>query len=371
MTNSQGREFVFHGRFWQLSRQAAGDAVVHLGGRVCRGLTRRTSFLVIGWGAVEQIRTGQLEAKLVRADRLRARSVSEREFLLITGLAERRPIANGMSTAELQATSGLTTGVVRLLSLFDVIEPQDGRHDLRDLIVCREVARLVAEGTDLADVIAARVQLRKRDPQGLSRARLNLARRPDGSIALRAGDILADLDGQFRLPLPDALNSTLDDIFETAEAAEAAGELELAEVSYRRCVDLDGRDPISLFNLANVLRERGKVSEAELYLRRAVSFDPQFAEAWYNLSSLMEEKGQRALAKEYLGAALSAELGYGDALYNLAHLHFVDGRYAEARQLWKRYWEIDPDSEWGQNAHRGVMACAQLEKETTRPVRRA
>ena len=50
--------------------------------------------------------------------------------------------------------AGLDPEVVRLLVLFDLIEPCDGQCSFRDLVSAREVARLLGEGLDLRAILA-------------------------------------------------------------------------------------------------------------------------------------------------------------------------------------------------------------------------
>ena len=42
-------------------------------------------------------------------------------------------------------------------------------------------------------------------------------------------------------------------------------------------------------------------------------------------------------------------------VFNLATLEFDAGNLAEARRWWKRYLELDQDSEWARTAARGVQ----------------
>jgi tetratricopeptide (TPR) repeat protein len=251
--------------------------------------------------------------------------------------------------------------VVRILILFDLIRPVEERIGFRDLVTAREVARLMKENVPLADVVLSAVEIARRAgaPESHPLARHKLVCDRDGRLVVRAGGGLADLDGQLRLPLPDAGNPTVDSLFEEAEEAEEAGDLAAAEALYRRCVMLDRQDPIAPFNLANVLREMGRVEDARVFFQHALTLDPDFAEAWYNLAGLMEQAGQREIAREFLRRAVAADPYYGDPLYNLALWHFQVGEYAEAVVWWERYLDLDPDSEWSRKARQGLALCHQ------------
>ena len=176
-------------------------------------------------------------------------------------------------------------------------------------------------------------------------------------MAVALGDGLAELDGQMRLALAEDGNPTREELLDAAERAEDAGQLERAERCYRRCVAIDGSDPIALFNLANVVRERGRGKEARLHLERALGLDPGYGEAWYNLADLAEAEGDRARARSCLGEALAIDPDFADALFNLARLHYRDGAFAEALPLFERYLELDAASEWSRAARDHLAVC--------------
>ena len=190
-------------------------------------------------------------------------------------------------------------------------------------------------------------------------ARLKLVCDEQGQLARRIGDRFAELDGQLRLPLPNAGNPSVDELFEGAEEAEQQGDVAGAEALYRRCTSLDRSDPIAPFNLANVLREQGRLGEAKSYLQLAIAIDATFADAWYNLALLLEAEGRKELARAYLERAIAADPDYADPLFDLARLHFEAGELAAACRLWQRYLKLDPDSEWSRIARNGLMTCGR------------
>ena len=81
-------------------------------------------------------------------------------------------------------------------------------------------------------------------------------------------------------------------------------------------------------------------------------------EAWFNLGGLMAERGRREAARRHLAKAIALDPGYADAVYNLATLEYEAGSLREARRWWERYLELDPHSEWGRIAARGVRFAA-------------
>jgi tetratricopeptide (TPR) repeat protein len=256
--------------------------------------------------------------------------------------------------------------VVRILMLYDVLQPCDGACSFRDLIAAREVARLLGEGLALAEIVRSAERLARAGQGGEDHplARLKLVRDERGRLARRIGDAYAELDGQIRLSLPRADNPSVDEVFDAAEEAEQAGDLATAATLYRRSVGMDPRDPIAPFNLANVLREQGQAGAAKLFLELALARDPEFADAWYNLALLKEEAGDKQAAQRCLERAIAADPDYADPVYNLAKLQFELGRFAEASRMWQRYLTLDPDSEWSRRARSGLRLCREHDRPT-------
>jgi tetratricopeptide (TPR) repeat protein len=353
------------GRLATLSNRSAAAAIGRQGGTVRRGLSPLTTLVAVGRLAAEQVASGRLQARLARADEIGARCISETTLLrALHLLPPAGPGGGALRLDELQGKVGLDQDAIRLLVLFDVIQPRNGMLGFRDLVAAREVARLLNEGLPLAEIIqgAAEIGGRGCSADDHPLARLKLVCDERGNLARRIDDRFAELDGQMRLPLPNPDNPSADELFESAEDAEQAGDLANAEALYRRCVALDKRDPIAPFNLANVLREQGRLSEAKSYLQLAIAVDPTFADAWYNLALLLDAEGQKTLARAYLERASAADPDYADPLYKLAQLRFEAGELAEAGRLWRRYLILDPDSEWSRRARHGLALCQRGEQ---------
>jgi tetratricopeptide (TPR) repeat protein len=351
-----GKTVVFAGALGLVARREAGRAVAAHGGQLRRGLTRRTDILVVGQGATGPAALGQLELKLAQADRFGAACIGEAAFLRLVRLAppppdEPRPHL----LEELQKQTGVDPATLRLLGLFDLVMPVEGRYRFRDLVTAREVARLLREGSTLADILSSATLMQSR---GGDLAGMRLVRLAAGGLGVRVGEGLADLDGQMQLPIAET-GPDLDALFEAAEAAEAAGDLAQAERLYAACAAASPDDPTVQFNLANVLRGRRQGPEAELRYRRAVALDPRFAEAWYNLAHVMSERGRADLAERYLGQAVEADPAFGDALYNLAQLRFERDDFAGAMAAWQLYLSQDRDSAWARKARAGLALCRQ------------
>lgn len=356
-----GARVVFLGRLRSLPRRSAARLVAQAGGSVRRGFTRSAAVAVVGQSSCASLGIPRLQARLETAERYGAECWSENTFLRVLGVrgggvgGHRQGPPPGavlqLDAGAILAQSGLPADVLRLLVLLDIVEPIDRYFTFQDLIAARNVARLLADGVALPTVIDSVLQARR------GSGALCVVRRDDGTVGVRVGDAVADLDGQLRLPLPDAGNPSVDAVFEAAEIAEERGDWETAARLYRRCFDLDRSDPTAPFNLANVLRGQGRLAEARDHFRLAAGIDPGFSEAWFNLADVLEMEGRRAAARNALARALDADPLYADALYNAALLHFHDCNYSAAAQLWRRYLAVDAEGEWARRARAGLALC--------------
>jgi tetratricopeptide (TPR) repeat protein len=369
VTDLTGKIVSIIGRFVRVPNGLVVREVERRGGIVRRGLPQRTALVALGRRSLTQLADGRLAAKLARADRIGARCLSENALLRMLDLLP--PLAAGggaIRLDELPERAGLDPSVVRLLVLYDVVQPCGAECSFRDLIGAREVARLLGEGLALVDILRSTERLGRagEGPDDHPLARLKLVCDDSGRLARRIGEAFAELDGQLRLALPHADNPSVDELFDAAEEAEQAGDLASAATLYRRCVIMDPRDPIAPFNLANVLREQGQHGQAKLFLELALAIDPAFADAWHNLALLEEAAGDKDSARRCLERAIAADPDYADPIYNLAKLQFEKGRFAEAARLWQRYLALDPDSEWSRLARRGLHLCQQHTQRTGR-----
>jgi len=360
MIEVAGRRLALVGRLATVPDRAAVDEAERRGATVRRAITRGTELVVVGRGARTLLGGGRLFAALEQADEVGARTIGEITFLRALGLLEpASPEPAALALEQLLASTGLDQRTVRLLQVFDLIGGEEGRCSFRDLVTAREVARLLRENVSLGDILETVGQMSRADPAGHPLARHKLVCDEDGRLAVRAGRGLAELDGQLRLPLPEAHNPSIDVLFEIAEEAEQEGDWEMAEAFYRRCLDLDRRDPVIPFNLATVLHAMGRLPEARWFLELAVGIDPGFAEAWSSLAALAEEEGRHDLARAHLRRAVAADPEYADPVYTLAHGHFEAGEFDAAAEWWRRYLELDPDSERGEKARRALRRCQQ------------
>jgi tetratricopeptide (TPR) repeat protein len=348
----EGRSFFVAGRFERLPKSRVERELAARGAKLHRRLAQRTDFAVITHEATGRIAAPAIKALLRREP---WRCLSEDTFLRALGLA---PPLQGkdIDADRFQGLTGLAPEDIRLLALFDILAPVDGRFGFGDLKIAQHVARLRQRGVAIEGVLTAATALRRRRRGSDAQEVIRLDIGPGGDLMMRIGEALADLDGQMRFawvqppPDPDAL-------FEAAERAAAEGELSVAERLYYACLSATPRDPVVRFNLGNTVRDLGRAAEAKAHYMAAVDAEPAFAEAHFNLGHLAMNAGQNADAIAYFERAILADTEFPDPLYNLAALYIQSGRLGDATPLLERYVKLDPASTWGNEARKLLLAC--------------
>ena len=315
-----------------------------------RGVSRRTSSLVFGRKLLDTVAEAHIEARYDAELKAGRRPLSENGFLRLLGLAKPAERAE-LTRQSLLDQSRLDPRLFDLLSLFDAFEREEEPYSFRDLILAKKYAGLVAGGANWSAI--ARSIHRSGPVESLTAMSLQAAG-ADTIYALRA-DGVSELSGQLVFDLDMSDDARLEELFLSAEDAEADGRYEEAAALYQRCLAIDPSDAVAAFNRANCLRAADRHAEAAHDYARAIKLDGSFVEAWFNLAGMMAEDGRVASARRHLRKAIALDADYADAVFNLARLEFEAGDLGEARRLWVRYLELDDGSEWARTAARGIQ----------------
>jgi tetratricopeptide (TPR) repeat protein len=322
-----------------MTRAEAFEVVRQRGGTPSETVTRRTKLLVVGELGWPLLDDGRPSNKLSRATTYGIPVASERRFLEWIGKAVPDGVHKTYSADQLAVLSKLSSDTIHELAQFGLLDERGARFGFRDLASARQIAKLLADGVRLSEIIRAVSQIRKWLPEvGLASVRLHAGPRYGLEVEQRGGR--TDQHGQFVLAV-DGSQHDPDDLFEQAQSAEEAGDIPGAERLYRLLMKTDPTDASAPSNLGNMLRANGRNIEAEAALRGATRADPTFADAWYNLGDLLDEQGRFEAAVECLQTALRVAPDYADAMFNLALLLQRRNQYAEAADYWRRYLASD------------------------------
>ena len=352
MDTLEGSSFFIAGRFERLPKSRIERELALHGAKLHRRLTPRTDFAVVTHEAAGRIGSPAIKAVLARAPE---RCLSEETLLRALALAQ--PIqGRDIDADRFHGLAGLSPEDVRLLALFDILTPAEGRFGFGDLKIAQHIAGLRRRGVSIESVLTAATALRRRRRGADAQEVIRLDIGPGGDLMMRIGELLAELDGQMRFawvkPPPDP-----DAIFEAAEQAAASGDLLAAERLYYACLSASPRDPVVRFNLGNVVRDLGRPAEAKAHYMAATDAEPGFAEAHFNLGHLALSAGQQADATAHFERAVVADPDFPDPAYNLAALYIQSGRLRDAAPLLERYVRLDPESKWGHEARKLLLAC--------------
>jgi tetratricopeptide (TPR) repeat protein len=345
------RAIALYGRFQAGERERLVRAICEGGGTVARDLTRRSDLLVVGALATPLIDSGALIARLHAARDRGVPVMGERRFAAALaggapGAAPTAPLATAL------AGTSLTAEAAELLAAFDLIRLQDGSVGFGDRAVLRTAAELIAAGRPMGEVVRILARAREIAPRGRHRIVLTAG----GQAALKWDDGVTSLEGQGYLPL-DEDHATIEDLFEAAAVAEAAGDLPAAARLYDLCARADRADAIAPYNLGNIRLAEGGYPGAILAYQQALARDPKFVEARYNLSQAFEGAGKVDDAAKELDRLLGVDPDHGDALFNLAQLQMRGGEIAGAKRLYERYLALGPSEPWAAKARQAILYC--------------
>ena len=141
------------------------------------------------------------------------------------------------------------------------------------------------------------------------------------------------------------------------------GSLEDAEATFRQVLERAPDHVHALANLGSVLRRRGDLAGAEVALRRSIALAPNRGEAYHNLINVLHdlERDDEALdvsktALELFHANAEERQRYAPEAYRaVGALLYANGRVSEALDIYRRWLEIEPNSE---AARHMIASCA-------------
>jgi tetratricopeptide (TPR) repeat protein len=348
----KGRSVALYGRFQPGVRERLEREIGRRGGAVARDMIRRSDLLVVGAQAVALVDGGALSARLRAARERNVPILGERAFAAaLSGSAADETATLPLATA--LAQTGLTRDDLDVLAAFDLIVVAGEACRFGDAGVIRTAAELVGQGRSLGE--AVRILIRSRDLSPVGRRKIVLT--DAGEAALRWDDGLTTLEGQGFLPLDEA-HAGVDDLFEAATLAEAAGHLDEAARFFDMCARADKRDAVALYNYANIRMAQGEAGQAALAYQKALVRDPRLIEARYNLAQALEAAGKPDAAAAELVRVLADDPAYADAVFNLAQLRMKAGEMGEAKDLYERYLALDPPDSWAATARKAIALCS-------------
>src|SRR5437762_809049 len=127
------RSVAFTGRLASMTREQAFALVRDKGGAPRRGVTRKTSILVIGELGWPLLGDGRPSKSLSIAHSYGIAVASERRFLEWAEKAMPNAQAKAYSAAQISSLSGLSLEVIDRLTAFGLLDRRDDHYGFRDL----------------------------------------------------------------------------------------------------------------------------------------------------------------------------------------------------------------------------------------------
>ena len=227
--------------------------------------------------------------------------------------------------------------------------------DFQALVAFRTVRELRRQGFSLGKIGKCVARLRQMMPglkQPLSEVRISiqgdqLVLGKDGLQFTPEGQRFFDFAGwenEEPIPLPV---EAYEDLFFQALEDEESGRLDQAQRKYETLIEAVPNHVDAMVNLGNLLYLSGAEAAAAARYLQALSLDPDHVEGNYNLADLLEARGELASAAVFYHKAVQKDPEFADGHFNLLAM-VLDGvgDSAGARVDWKRYLELNPDSQW-------------------------
>jgi len=121
----------------------------------------------------------------------------------------------------------------------------------------------------------------------------------------------------------------------------------------------------NLLEQADRLLENGNTERAFKLYERAIKMQPQGIEALVGLGYVMLDKGRNAPAIGYFKKALAGAPSFGPAWFGLAEAARNAGDTPEAMRSYKRYLEINPNSQYSSAARRQLQLLQDVAAKAT------
>lgn len=136
------------------------------------------------------------------------------------------------------------------------------------------------------------------------------------------------------------------------------GDLERAEVEFKRAIELKPNYGDAYHNLANTYAQMGKIELAMENYQKALSFNPHLWQSYSNLAALYFNQERFDLAQNELEKAVKVNPQNPDLYIDLGVVFYKQGKNEEARKKFLEALQFDPE-----NAKAKALLF-QLEKES-------
>ncbi len=130
---------------------------------------------------------------------------------------------------------------------------------------------------------------------------------------------------------------------------------EQAEACFRRAIDIAPNYVKALYNLGNLLLRQSRLDEAAVCYRHALATDPEYTYAHINLGVVLKDLGHYEESEKCYLAALKLDPENAETLNNLCVVQIELGRLAEAEANCNRALQLLPDFALAHNSRGAIL----------------
>jgi tetratricopeptide (TPR) repeat protein len=196
-------------------------------------------------------------------------------------------------------------------------------------------------------------------PQAKARVLTPLLTDPVRSVRIAAASAMADLKGSYMDEQVKSDYARASEEFmrglsiradfpggqmEKAYYYDRLGQRDLAEIAYKKAIEIDNYYNRARINLANIYYASQRFDEAEALFKKVIEQEPEYGQAFYSLGLLLAEQNKMLEAAGYLEQA-ALLMPYSDRVhYNYGLVLQKLGKRAEAEKSFAQGLEANPGS---------------------------
>jgi len=140
------------------------------------------------------------------------------------------------------------------------------------------------------------------------------------------------------------MNNSIKEILSLAREHHQTGNLEQAEIIYRKILKVNPNNIYVLSNLANLFHSTGKLDEAIACYQKAIELDPEFAGFYNNMGNILRRREKYDEAIGYYQKAIELAPNSAGSYYNLGQAFRDRGLLEEAVNAYQKNLQLDPDN---------------------------
>jgi tetratricopeptide (TPR) repeat protein len=122
-----------------------------------------------------------------------------------------------------------------------------------------------------------------------------------------------------------------------------------AIAEFKEAIRIDQKSAKAYLNLGSAYAQKGEFEAAKQGYLEALKLDPSYLKARFNLATILAAKNPAESINQYL-IIIRSDPTYANAYFNLGMVYDSIGRKQEAKAMWSKYLEIQPNGQTASSA---------------------